>query len=76
GGRHSNDHVDFRSITIVPSVDEVLCDKIPFLPTEMERDIPHLDRQFRLLRHDLVSSVVDTVTPLTTLRAGAGETKG
>ncbi|CAM9360644.1 unnamed protein product [Ectocarpus sp. 12 AP-2014] len=76
GGRHSNDHGDFRSITIVPSVDEVLCDKIPFLPTEMERDIPHLDRQFRLLRHDLVSSVVDAVTPLKTLRAGAGETKG
>ncbi|CAM9586369.1 unnamed protein product, partial [Ectocarpus sp. 8 AP-2014] len=76
GGRHSNDHVDFRSITIVPSVDEVLCDKIPFLPTEMERDVPHLDRQFRLLRHDLVSSVVDAVTPLKTLRAGAEETKG
>ena len=72
GGRHSNDHVDFRSVTIVPSVDEVLCEKVPFLPTNRDADVPHVDRQFRLLRHDLVASVIDAVAPLKTLRTGSG----
>ncbi|CAN0020835.1 unnamed protein product, partial [Laminaria digitata] len=54
GGRHSNDHADFRLITIVPSVDEVLCEKLPFLPTSGGPNTPHLDRLFRLLRHDMV----------------------
>lgn len=76
GGRHSNDHVDFRSITIVPSVDEVLCERVPFLPTNRDADVPHADRQFRLLRHDLVASVIDAVAPLKTLRAGSGQPKG
>ncbi|CAN0462252.1 unnamed protein product, partial [Hapterophycus canaliculatus] len=70
GGRHSNDHVDFRCIRIVPSVDEVLSEKIPFLPTQCDADVPHLDRQFRLLRHDLVASAIEAVTPLKTLRTG------
>lgn len=65
GGRHNNDHADFRSITIVPSVDEVLCDKLPFLPTASSGpSTPHLDRLFRLLRHDMVATVIDAVVSL------------
>lgn len=72
GGRHSNDHADFRSIIIVPTVDEVQCKKLPFLPTPKDADASHLDRQFRLLRHDMVSSVIEAVEQLKTLRNKSG----
>lgn len=71
GGRHSNDHIDFRSITIVPSMDEVLCEKIPFLPTPADVDVPHLDRQFRLLRHDMVAGIADSAKQLLSLAGKA-----
>lgn len=64
GGRHSNDHVDFRSITIAPSMEEILCEKIPFLPTPADVDVPQLDRQFRLLRHDMVAGITDSIKQL------------
>lgn len=64
GGRHSNDHADFRSITVMPPMDEIMCDKLPFLPTPADTEWPHLDRQFRLLRHDMVGSVHGAIKTL------------
>lgn len=65
GGRHSNDHTDFRCIAIVPSVDEVLCKKLPFLPaSDSDEEASHLDRHFRLLRHDMVATVIDAVASI------------
>lgn len=65
GGRHSNDHADFRRIAIVPSVDEVLCKKLPFLPaSDSDAEASHLDRHFRLLRHDMVATVIDAVASI------------
>ncbi|CAM9987829.1 unnamed protein product, partial [Discosporangium mesarthrocarpum] len=58
GGRHDNDHADFRSIRILPSHEELTCSTQPFLPTPRD-EWPHLDRQFRLLRHDMVASIKD-----------------
>jgi hypothetical protein len=67
GGRHSNDHVDFRRISIVPSIEELLVDQHPFLPRaggveEFLANDPQtqlLDRQFRLLREDMIATVRD-----------------
>eukprot|EP00953_Heterococcus_sp_UTEX-ZZ885_P024146 13222-Heterococcus_DN1.PRE.2 len=56
GGRHDNDFADFRSVQNVPTIGELASDKFPFLPSPQE-DWPALDRQYRLLRHDLVSSI-------------------
>ena len=65
GGRHSNDHVDFRQISIVPTVDELSSSQIPFLPRvdrvetflAEDQQTQLLDRQFRLLREDMIRSV-------------------
>jgi hypothetical protein len=56
GGRHDNDFADFRSVNNVPTIGELASDKFPFLP-KPEDDWPVLDRQYRLLRHDLVTSI-------------------
>jgi len=32
GERHSNDHFNFRDISIVPTMDELLTGDMPFLP--------------------------------------------
>ncbi|OJK04769.1 hypothetical protein ASPACDRAFT_56208 [Aspergillus aculeatus ATCC 16872] len=67
GGRHDNDHADYRQIAIYPTNDE-LCrsvEKKPFyrradeilrLPVE-KRAAGHLDNQFRLLREDMLSEI-------------------
>ena len=60
GGRHDNDHTDFRKVSIVPSVEEVLSSEIPYLPTARD-DCPLLDREFRIFRHDLVLSFKEAV---------------
>ena len=58
GGRHDNDKEDFRSITIVPTCQEFLCDADPYLPLPIEdgsaTEAFVLDRHFRLLREDLI----------------------
>jgi multidrug efflux pump subunit AcrA (membrane-fusion protein) len=71
GGRHDNDHPDFRFISIIPTVAEIQCND-PYLPNRdtngatvtslldddsLEREAALLDRQFRLLREDMVGSV-------------------
>ena len=69
GGRHSNDHVDFRQISIVPTVDELFSSQDPFLPRvdrvntflAEDQQTQLLDRQFRLLREDMIHSVRDAL---------------
>ncbi|KAL2843942.1 P-loop containing nucleoside triphosphate hydrolase protein [Aspergillus pseudoustus] len=65
GGRHDNDHADFRQIAIYPTHDESRTVEKPFyrraeeiqqLPIE-KRIAGHLDNQFRLLREDMLSDI-------------------
>ena len=65
GGRHDNDKVDFRSIVIVPTLDEFLCQDDPYLPKSRDSttgdmtEAQLLDRQFRLLREDVIGPSKD-----------------
>ncbi|KAJ8602141.1 hypothetical protein CTAYLR_001664, partial [Chrysophaeum taylorii] len=60
GGRHDNDRFDYRSTQIVPTVQEIQCVKPPYLPPPVSESpiddevAATLDRQFRLLREDMV----------------------
>ena len=63
GGRHDNDFVEFRDITILPTADELTSTEAPFLRpsavlddpcTEETREALYLDNQFRLLREDMI----------------------
>ncbi|KAG1675264.1 hypothetical protein FOA52_016295 [Chlamydomonas sp. UWO 241] len=70
GGRHDNDHADFRSIEVCPASGEALCMTLPYLPCV--RDTPllpsaeahHLDRQFRLLREDMLQPLRQSIKEL------------
>ncbi|KAG5175825.1 hypothetical protein JKP88DRAFT_142203, partial [Tribonema minus] len=62
GGRHDNDHADFRSVRVEPTVAELSCEEPPYLPAPGEA--PRLERQFRLLRHDLVASMREEIDAL------------
>jgi len=71
GGRHDNDHIDFRQISILPTADELdFTSEKAFLrssswledpATEKNRLSTHLDNQFRLLREDMVGEMRDEV---------------
>ena len=63
GGRHDNDFVDFRKISILPTTDELESMEPPFIQpsdvleepeTASNRVAIHLDNQFRLLREDML----------------------
>ena len=63
GGRHDNDFADFRDVAILPTADEIMSTKPPFLrpsaalddpETEVNRTAIYLDNQFRLLREDMI----------------------
>ena len=63
GGRHDNDFVDFRKISILPTTDELESMERAFIQpsdvleepeTESSRVAIHLDNQFRLLREDML----------------------
>ncbi|KAK5988189.1 NFX1-type zinc finger-containing protein 1 [Cladobotryum mycophilum] len=65
GGRHDNDFVDFREISIYPTTDEIVSSQQPFLqrlddvfevPSET-RARNHLDWLFRLLREDMLGEM-------------------
>ena len=79
GGRHDNDHVDFRAITILPTTDELQSTEQPFLRTtsyltdldnSSARTASHLDNQFRLLREDMVGDIREEI------RIASGGKKG
>lgn len=65
GGRHDNDHADFRKIKILPTPDEFASSFVPFYrrasdieaASPDERGLMHLDNQFRLLREDLLGEL-------------------
>ncbi|KAJ3056646.1 hypothetical protein HK097_005320 [Rhizophlyctis rosea] len=63
GPRHDNDHQSVSDIAVVPTMDEILAERAPFLPArdlEAPHPLPHgaaryCDTQFRLLREDMVA---------------------
>jgi hypothetical protein len=65
GGRHDNDHADFRKIKILPTSDEFASNDSPFYrPADVietaaidSRGLMHVDNQFRLLREDLLAEL-------------------
>ncbi|KAF4975042.1 hypothetical protein FZEAL_8111 [Fusarium zealandicum] len=65
GGRHDNDHADFRQISIYPTSDELMSTEGPFLqrladvfdtPLDTRGQV-HRDWLFRLLRDDMLSEL-------------------
>lgn len=65
GGRHDNDFADFRRIKILPTPDEFASAEQPFFrradvidsSAPEQRELLHLDNQFRLLREDLLGEL-------------------
>ena len=64
GGRHDNDHSNFRDIALVPTQEELACKGRSWLPLASgensfvgDPEQRLLDRNFRLLREDSVSSM-------------------
>ncbi|PVG01698.1 P-loop containing nucleoside triphosphate hydrolase protein [Serendipita vermifera] len=66
GGRHDNDFVDFRQISIVPTADEIHSNKPAFIRpsyifqeenTEKARLQVYLENHFRLLREDMLYEI-------------------
>lgn len=65
GGRHDNDHADFRKISIYPTSDELLSTDEPYLQRLAEvfdtpkdtRGQVYRDWLFRLLREDMLSEI-------------------
>ncbi|KAG2151640.1 P-loop containing nucleoside triphosphate hydrolase protein [Suillus bovinus] len=73
GGRHDNDHVNFREIAILPTADEIRCKQLPFLrhSSELEdesgestRTADYLDNTFRLLREDMIAEMREELETL------------
>lgn len=67
GARHQNDHVDIRNINIIPTTDEILCPRRPYVPMKDQHHGNHLscgqarlmDTNFRQLRFDSSESIID-----------------
>ena len=78
GGRHDNDHVDFRKINIMPTADEILSKEVPFMRTAAEVDniateqrfAAHLDNQFRLYREDMLHNLKEELQIALGMRTG------
>ena len=70
GGRHDNDYVDFRQISIVPTADEIQSTLPAFIrpsvmfgdeETKEAREAVYYDNQFRLLREDILYEIRDEI---------------
>lgn len=67
GPRHQNDHVNIQDITILPTVDEILSLRNPYIPKKDANDSHRLpigqsrliDINFRQLRYDCTESIID-----------------
>ena len=65
GPRHDNDHKDISKIKILPTADEILSLRRPYMPVKggashITEDIPKvLDLHFRHLRYDNTESIID-----------------
>ncbi|GAX74369.1 hypothetical protein CEUSTIGMA_g1818.t1 [Chlamydomonas eustigma] len=70
GGRHDNDHMDYRSIKIIPTASEALCIKLPYLPRAVDpssllsAEAALMDRQFRLMREDMMGALRTAISAL------------
>jgi hypothetical protein len=79
GGRHDNDHLDFRKVAICPTDDELSSKQVPFyrpanaIAQQAFKDRPglHLENQFRLLREDFLAELREDVH----VSQGHGKTK-
>lgn len=68
GSRHDNDYVDIQDIEILPTTDEILSTRVPYMPRKDENAnhrLPPgqarlLDIQFRQLRYENVEAIIDT----------------
>ena len=66
GPRHDNDFESIRDIKILPTTDEILCTKRPYMPLNHRSALGHLDHgtpryfdiQFRHLREDNVRPII------------------
>ena len=78
GGRHDNDFLDIRKITVLPTPDELASTEPPFLRRATEIDecpesgrlAMHIDNQFRLLREDMLRDLREE------LQVAVGSRKG
>ncbi|GAX15209.1 hypothetical protein FisN_12Lh085 [Fistulifera solaris] len=67
GGRHDNDERSFRDIQILPTTDELCCEAKPWLPLRDQNAIINdpatrlLDKHFRLLREDAISTIKENI---------------
>ena len=67
GPRHDNDHVNIQDIRILPTTDEILCLRPPFMPRKTlhaNHHLPrgqkrHLDTLFRHLRYESTEAIID-----------------
>ena len=67
GPRHDNDHVDIKDIRILPTTDEILCGRLPYMPKKGPDTHHHLPRgqerlldiHFRHLRYESTESLID-----------------
>ncbi|KAK5661069.1 hypothetical protein OQA88_10959 [Cercophora sp. LCS_1] len=68
-GRHDNDHRDISQISIMPTPGEIANGEIEYLPSTDPRQVHflddpvqrYLDTHFRLLRHDILGPLKDTL---------------
>ncbi|KAN0082413.1 hypothetical protein V8E55_008208 [Tylopilus felleus] len=66
GGRHDNDFADYHDIAILPTADEIMSRKPPFLRTSFENQPSgsdatvkdYLDNAFRMLREDMLFDIL------------------
>lgn len=69
GQRHDNDHVDIQYIKILPTTDEILCRRPPYMPKKgpyAQHNYPNgqkrlLDIHFRHLRYESTESIIDSI---------------
>ena len=67
GPRHDNDYVEIQRISILPTTDEILCRRRPYMPEKDQSARHHLpcgqqrllDVEFRQLRYDNVEPIID-----------------
>ncbi|RHZ73529.1 hypothetical protein Glove_230g154 [Diversispora epigaea] len=76
GPRHSNDFAEISEVSIIPTTDEILCIREPYLPVVHGDDGLHhlpkgaarlLDRQFRLLREEMLNAFRTSINGFLTL---------
>lgn len=68
GSRHDNDYIDIQNIKILPTTDEILSTRVPYMPRKDENATHRLplgqarllDIQFRQLRYENVEAIIDT----------------